>query len=73
MSFLSYFCYAFMCICLLMPYGHLLGKGWPLISRLLCLIVNYVPKKISFGSKECTIELKLECAFLGARLASFAN
>ena len=34
------FCYAFMHVCLLMPCGHLLGKGWPLDSRLLCLIVT---------------------------------
>ena len=30
-------CYAFMRACLLMPCGHLLGKGWPLGSRLWCL------------------------------------
>ena len=34
------FCYAFMLVCLLMPCGHLLGKGWPLGSRLWCLIVS---------------------------------
>ena len=34
------FCYAFMHVCLLMPCGHLLGKGWPLGSRLWCLIVT---------------------------------
>ena len=28
------FCYAFMHVCLLMPCGHLLGKGRPLGSRL---------------------------------------
>ena len=33
------FCYAFMHVCLLMPCGHLLGKGWPLGFRLWCLIV----------------------------------
>ena len=27
-------------VCLLMPCGHLLGKGWPLGSRLWCLIVK---------------------------------
>ena len=32
--FLSYVCYAFVCVCLYMPCGHLLGKGWPLCSRL---------------------------------------
>ena len=40
MLFLSCFCYAFVRICLLMPCGHLLGKGWPLGSRLWCLIVK---------------------------------
>ena len=34
------FCYAFIHVCLLMPCGHLLGKGWPLGSRLWCLIVT---------------------------------
>ena len=34
------FCYAFMHVCLLMPCGHLLGKGWLLCSRLWCLIVT---------------------------------
>ena len=32
------FCYAFMHVCLLMPCGHLVGKGWPLGSRLWCLL-----------------------------------
>ena len=31
-----------------------------------CSEVKYVLKRVSFGSKECTIELRLECAyFLG--------
>ena len=34
------FCYAFMRVCLLMPCRHLLGKGWPFGSRLLCLTVK---------------------------------
>ena len=34
------FCYAFMHVCLLMPCGHLLGKVWPLGSRLWCVIVT---------------------------------
>ena len=34
------FCYAFVRVCLLMPSGHLLGKGWPLGSCLWCLIVK---------------------------------
>ena len=38
--FLSCFCYAFVCVCLLMPCGPLLGKGWPLGSRLWCLVVK---------------------------------
>ena len=44
MDHLCYFClvfsYAFVRVCLLMPCGHLLGKGRPLGSRLLCLIVK---------------------------------
>ena len=34
------FCCAFMHVFLLVPCGHLLGKGWPLGSRLCCLIVT---------------------------------
>ena len=34
------FCYALINVCLLMICGHLLGKGWPLGSRLWCLIVT---------------------------------
>ena len=34
------FCYYFMHVCLLMPCGNLLVKGWPLGSRLWCLIVT---------------------------------
>ena len=40
MFFLSYVCYAFACVCLYVPCGHLLGKGWPLGSRLWCLTVS---------------------------------
>ena len=40
MLFLSCFCHAFVCVCLLMPCGHLLGKGRPLGSRFLCLFVK---------------------------------
>ena len=40
MLLLSCFCYASMRICLLMFCGHLLGKGWPLGSRLWCPIVK---------------------------------
>ena len=38
--FLSCVCYAFVRVCLYMPCGHLLGKGWPLGSRLWCLTVS---------------------------------
>ena len=34
------FCYAFMHVCLLIPCGHLPGRGWPLGSRSWCLIVT---------------------------------
>ena len=34
------FWYAFVHVCLLMPCGYLLGKGWPLGSRFWCLIVK---------------------------------
>ena len=40
MLFLSLLCYAFVRICLLIPCSHLLGNGWPLGSRLWCLIVK---------------------------------
>ena len=35
--FLSCVYYAFVRVCLYVPCGHLLGKGWPLGSRLWCL------------------------------------
>ena len=34
---------------------------------------NYVVKRVSLGSKDCTKELKLECAYSWARLASFCH
>ena len=41
MDHLCYLCLAFVVrVCLLMPCGHLLGEGWPLGSRLWCLIVK---------------------------------
>ena len=40
MLFLSWFCYAFVSVCLSMSCGHLLGKDWPLGSRLCCLIAK---------------------------------
>ena len=41
LCFLSCVCYAFVCVCLYVPCGHLLGKGWPLASRLWCLTVSF--------------------------------
>ena len=38
--FLSCVCYAFVRVCLYVLCGHLLGKGWPLGSRLWCLTVS---------------------------------
>ena len=38
--FLSCVCYAFVRICLYVPYDHLLGKGWPLGSCLWYLTVS---------------------------------
>ena len=35
-------CYAFVRVCFLMACGHLLGKDWPLGSRLWCLIVSFL-------------------------------
>ena len=37
---LSYVCYVFVRVCLYVLCGHLLGKGWPLGSRLWCLTVS---------------------------------
>ena len=39
MFFLSCVCYVFVRVCLYVPCGHLLGKGWPLGSRLWCVTV----------------------------------
>ena len=43
MLILSCFWYDFGRVCLLMPCGHLLGKGWHLGYRLCCLIVVTFP------------------------------
>ena len=40
MLFVPCVCYAFLCVCLYVPCGQLLGKGWPLGSRLWCLTVS---------------------------------
>ena len=39
-SRVSCVCYAFVHVCLLLPCAHLLRKGWPLGSRLWCLIMS---------------------------------
>ena len=38
--FLSCVCFAFVCVCLHVPCGHLLVKGWPLGSSLWCQNVS---------------------------------
>ena len=48
--FLLCVCYAFVRVCLLMPSGHLLGKSWPLGSRLWCLIVSLLLSHWYLGS-----------------------
>ena len=41
MFFLSSVCYAFVCVSLFVPCGHLLGKGRLLGSCLWCLTVSF--------------------------------
>ena len=53
--FLSCVCYAFVCICLYVPSGHLLGKGWPLGSRLWCLSVSLLLSHWYLGQVWCLI------------------
>ena len=43
-------CYVFVCVCLYVLCGHLLGKGWPLGSRLWCLAVSLSPSNWCPGS-----------------------
>ena len=38
-----------------------------------CSEVKYVLKRVSFGSKDCTKELKLECAYFQSQLACFCH
>ena len=40
MCFLSCACYAFVRVCLFVPCGHLLAKGWPLGTRLWCITMS---------------------------------
>ena len=40
MFFLPCVCNVFVCVCLFVPCGHLMGKGWPLGPSLWCLIVS---------------------------------
>ena len=54
--FLFCFWYAFVRVCLLMPCGPLLGKGWPLGSRLYCLIV-----KVSLSKLVSWVSCGLDC------------
>ena len=49
------FCYAFMYVCLLMPCGHLRGKGLPLGSRLWCLNVKLSLSLGILGQMRCLI------------------
>ena len=48
--FLSCVCYAFVRVCLFVPCGHLLGKGWPLGSRLWCISVSLSLSHWNHGS-----------------------
>ena len=50
MLFLSCVCCAFVRVCLLSPCGHLLGKGWPLGSRLWCLFVSLLLSWVRCGT-----------------------
>ena len=40
MFFLSCVYYTFVCVCLYVSYGHVLGKDWPLGTRFWCLTVS---------------------------------
>ena len=39
--FLSCVCYAFVRVCLYVPCGHLLGKGWPLVCGVYLLVCHF--------------------------------
>ena len=51
----------------------LISLAKPQNKYLMTALVEYVLKGVSFGSKDCTKELKLECKFFWARLASFCH
>ena len=40
MFFLSFICFNFVCVCLFVPCGHLMGNGLPLGSGLWCITVS---------------------------------
>ena len=72
MLFLSCVCYAFVRVCLYVTCGHLLGKGWPLRSRLWCLTLSLSLSHCILGQvwylivsipELCTLTLKL-CTFV---------
>ena len=48
--FLSCVCYPLVRVCLYVPCGHLLGKGWPLGYRLWCLTVSLLLSHWYLGS-----------------------
>ena len=50
MCFQPCVCYAFVHVCLFVHCGHLLGKGWPLGSRLWCLPVSLSLSHLCHGS-----------------------
>ena len=70
MLFRSCVCYAFVHVCLFLPCGHLLGKGWPLGSRLWCLIVSLSLSHWCTGSRvvlDCIDSLSLHSYLLLSR------
>ena len=70
------FCYGFMHVCLLMPCIHLLGKVWPLGSRLWFLFVALSLSHWYHGSGvvlDCIDSWSLPSLTLVTRLVSFAS
>ena len=66
--FFLVFGYVFVRLCLLMPCGHLLGKGWPLGSCFWCLIV-----KLSFSHWYPGSGVVLDCIALFLTLIKRMN